>query len=71
LSEHLVAYEYGTGMVWGFVRAESADAITSAVPEVDVYDGAPPHLTVDDLRRLKESTVKLSDGNVVERLMHS
>lgn len=71
MSEHLVAYEYGTGMVWGFVRAESADAITDAVPEVDVYDGAPPHLTAEDLKRLKESTVKLSDGNVVERLMHT
>jgi hypothetical protein len=71
VSEHLVAYEYGTGMVWGFVRAESADAITDAVPEVDIYDGAPPHLTAEDLKRLKESTVKLSDGNVVERLMHT
>ena len=47
MSEHLVAYEYGTGMVWGFVRAESADAITDAVPEVDIYDGAPPHLTAE------------------------
>lgn len=70
MTEHLVAYEYGTGAVWGYVTADSAAAITEAVPEVDVYDGAPPYLTTEDLDRLKEGTVALSDGDVVERLMH-
>lgn len=69
MTKHLVAYEYGTGMVWGYVSAESADAITDAVPEVDVYEGAPPHLTAEDLERLEEGAIALRDGDVVERLL--
>lgn len=69
MTKHLVAYEYGTGTVWGYVSAESADAITDAVPEVDVYEGAPPFLTSEDLARLEEGTIALGDGDVVEKLL--
>lgn len=69
MTNHLVAYEYGTGTVWGFVSAESADAITDAVPEVDVYEGAPPFLTNEDLAALRQEAIPLDDGSVVERLL--
>jgi hypothetical protein len=71
MSEHLVAYEYGTGVVWGFVRAESADAITDAVPEVDVYKGAPAFFTKEDLDSLREGAIPLAAGSVVERLFRA
>lgn len=70
MSDHLVVFEYGTGAVWGFVRADSPSAITEAVPELDVLDGAPPWLTSEDLEAMRETSVDLGDGNVIERLMH-
>lgn len=70
MNDHLVAYEYGTGAIWGYVRAGSADEITAAVPELDIYDGAPPWFTDHDLAVLLESPVDLADGDVLDRLMH-
>ena len=71
MSDHLVVYEYGTGAVWGYVGAGSAAEIIAAVPEVDVPDTAPPWLTTEDLEVLRERRIELSDGRVIERLMHS
>lgn len=69
MTDHLVAYEYGTGAIWGYVTAESADQITDAVPELDVYDGAPPFLTDDDLDAMREEAIPLADGHIVDRLI--
>jgi hypothetical protein len=70
MTEHLVVYEYGTGAVWGYVTARSAAEIAAAVPELDVYDPAPPWLTADDLIALRSDSVALADGDVIDRLMH-
>ncbi len=70
MSDHLVVYEYGTGAIWGYVRAESAAEIAAAVPELDVPDGAPPWLTTEDLEALRRRRIELSDGRVLDRLMH-
>lgn len=69
MSDHLVVYEYGTGAVWGYVRAGSAAEIAAAVPELDMPDEAPPWLTTEDLAEM--SSVDLVDGDVIDRLMHS
>ena len=71
MSDHLVVYEYGTGAIWGYVGAESAAEIAAAVPELDVPDGAPPWLTTEDLEALRRRRIELSDGRVIDRLMHS
>ena len=71
MDDHLVAYEYGTGAIWGFVRAGSAAEITAAVPELDIYEGAPPWLTSQDLAVLQASSVDLADGSVLDRLLSS
>ena len=71
MTDHLVAYEYGTGAIWGFVRARSAAEIAAAVPELEIYDGAPPWLTARDLETLRESPIDLADGHVLDRLVHS
>lgn len=70
MSDHLVVYEYGTGAVWGYVGASSADEITAAVPELDVMEGAPPWFTSEDLEAMRLTRVELVDGQVIERLMH-
>lgn len=70
MSDHLVVYEYGTGAVWGYVRAGSAADITDAVPELDVLDGAPPWLTTEDLEAMQRTSIDLVDGRVIDRLMH-
>jgi hypothetical protein len=68
MSDHLVVYEYGTGAIWGYVRAGSAAEITEAVPELHVADGVPAWMTTEDLAEM--SSVDLIDGNVIDRLMH-
>ncbi len=70
MKDHLVAYEYGTGAIWGYVRAGSAAEITAAVPQLDVYDGAPPWFTSRDLAILQATSVDLAKGGVLDRLMH-
>ncbi len=70
MNDHLVSYEYGTGAIWGFVRAGSAAEITAAVPELDVYDGAPPWFTSQDLADMQAGSVDLAAGDVIDRLMH-
>lgn len=70
MTDHLVVYEYGTGAIWGYVRAGSADEISAAVPELDVHAGAPPWLTAEDLATLRAESVSLGDGEVIDRLMH-
>ena len=70
MTDHLVVYEYGTGAIWGYVRAGSADEISAAVPELDIPEGAPPWLTAEDLATLRAGAVPLTDGQVIDRLMH-
>ena len=49
-----VAYEYGTGAAWAFVKAETAADATAEFPELDVYNTPPDWMTVEDLHRVRE-----------------
>jgi hypothetical protein len=69
MTEHLVAFEYGTGRVWGYIRARSTDQIAQVVPEVDVYDCPPPWMRDGDVRRLREHAVYVS-GRALESILH-
>ena len=40
-SEYLVAYDYGMGGLWAYVRAESEAEILAAFPELQVVDERP------------------------------
>ena len=53
MTEHLVAYEYGTGAAWGFVLAPTRDAVTEALPEVEIYEDPPMWMTDDDLHAIR------------------
>lgn len=54
MKEHLVAYEYGTGMAWGYVVAGSVEEIQDAVPDVDVVTDPPTWMTSEDLGAVRE-----------------
>jgi hypothetical protein len=54
VKEHLVAYEYGTGMAWGYVVAGSVEEIQDAVPDVDVVTEPPTWMTSEDLGAVRE-----------------
>ena len=69
MTDHLVAYEYGTGVVWGCVRARSADDIRTVIPEVDVYGTPPAWMTSDRVRSLRERAVYLGD-DVLDSIVH-
>lgn len=49
-----VAYEYGTGAAWAFVKAETADEVVAELPELDVYDTPPEWMTIEDLHQVRE-----------------
>ncbi len=49
-----VAYEYGSGAAWAFVKADTADEVVAEVPELDVYDTPPEWMTVEDLHQVRQ-----------------
>jgi hypothetical protein len=69
MTDHLVAYEYGTGQVWGFIRARSTADIESIVPEVEVYSAPPGWMSDGELRALRERAVYLS-GTALDSIVH-
>lgn len=69
MTDHLVAYEYGTGQVWGCIRARSTADIRSVVPEVDVYETPPPWMGEGEVRLLRERAIYLSD-RALDAMLH-
>ena len=49
-----VAYEYGSGAAWAFVKAATADEVVAELPELDVYETPPEWMTIEDLHRVRE-----------------
>ncbi|MCP4968534.1 MAG: hypothetical protein GY926_25285 [bacterium] len=49
-----VAYEYGSGAAWAFVKAETPAEVVAELPELDVYETPPEWMTIDDLHRIRE-----------------
>jgi hypothetical protein len=54
VKEHLVAYEYGMGMAWGYVVAGSPAEIEAVVPDVDIVSEPPHWMTTEDLGAVRE-----------------
>ncbi len=69
MTDHLVAYEYGTGQVWGCIRARSSADINSIVPEVEVYSAPPAWMADEELRLLRERAVYLAD-DALDSILH-
>jgi len=65
VKEHLVAFEYGTGTAWGYVVAQSAEAIEDAFPELDVVEQPPEWMTTEDLGAVRaHCTFTLTEGSL-------
>ncbi len=69
MTDHLVAFEYGTGQVWGYIRARSSADVQAAVPEVDVYDTPPTWMEEGEIRSLRERAVYVSH-DALESILH-
>ena len=60
-----VAYEYGSGAAWAFVKAETADEVVAELPELDVYDTPPEWMTVEDMHRVREhASVEITSSSL-------
>lgn len=69
MTDHLVAFEYGTGQVWGCIKARSSADISAIVPEVDVYEAPPPWMGAGEVRLLRERAIYLSD-RALDAILH-
>ncbi len=62
-TDHLVCYDYGTGGVWLYLQAESAEQITDRFPEFIVIIERPPWLDEDEEREIRERmTIDIDDA---------
>jgi hypothetical protein len=52
-----VAYEYGSGAAWAFVKADTAADVVAEWPEVEVYETPPDWMTVEDLHQVRRHAV--------------
>lgn len=67
-----VAYEYGSGAAWAFVKAETADEVVAELPELDVYDTPPEWMTVEDLHQVRRhASVDISEAGSVDHILEA
>ncbi|MFQ5554034.1 MAG: hypothetical protein ACE5GC_01525 [Acidimicrobiia bacterium] len=65
----LVAFEFGSGRVWGYVLADSEDHIVSEIPELEVHYAPPPWMTVDEVASLRIDAIPVDEPYCVDRLL--
>ncbi len=51
----LVAYDYGTGGLWGVMLARSATEISEIYPKLFIVGEPPTWMDMDELRRLERT----------------
>ncbi len=67
-----VAYEYGSGAAWAFVKAETADEVVAELPEVDVYDAPPEWMTIEDLHQVREhASVDIAETSTIDNILQA
>lgn len=54
-SEYLIAYDYGSGGLWGVILARSEDEITGVYPEVTVVRNRPKWMTDERYAELADT----------------
>ncbi len=52
----LVLYDYGTGGVWSYLRAESPEEIQAKFPMLKVYNEPPSWMTETERRDIEAKT---------------
>jgi hypothetical protein len=67
-----VAYEYGSGAAWAYVKADTPEEVVAELPEVDVYDTPPDWMTVEDLHRVREhASVDLHESSGIDEILQA
>lgn len=69
MKTHLVAYEYGSGAAWGYIVAESRDAIAAQVPEVEIHDTPPVWMTEHDVEVVRQHATVEVGNDAVDRIL--
>ena len=69
METYLVAFEYGSGTVWGYVTATSAQVLEAELPEVDVQESPPAWMTVDEVALMRMSPISLEGPRCLDRLL--
>ena len=69
MKTYLVAFEYGSGTVWGYVTAASAEVLQADLPEVDVHDAPPAWMSVDEVAYMRMSAISLEGPHCLDRLL--
>ena len=69
MKTHLVAYEYGSGAAWGYIVAESREAIAAQVPEVEIHDAPPVWMTDDDVAFVRQHATVEVGNDAVNRIL--
>jgi hypothetical protein len=65
-----VAYEYGTGAAWAFVKAETAEEVVAELPELDVYETPPEWMTVEDLHQVRRhACVDIHEATSIDEIL--
>lgn len=67
-----VAYEYGGGAAWAFVKAATADEVVAEFPEVDVYETPPEWMTIEDLHQVREhASVEMRASSSLDHILEA
>ena len=66
--ENLVAFEYGSGAICGFVTGATPAEIAAAVPELDVHPAPPAWMTEADIADLRASATWELNGSATHLL---
>jgi hypothetical protein len=65
-----VAYEYGSGAAWAFVKADTRAEVVAELPELDVYETPPEWMTIDDLHQVrKHASVEIGANSNLDHIL--
>ena len=63
MDKFLTCYDYGTGGIWRYVFAESAQEIITKYPELEVVDLVPEWMDQNVINSPNELTIDVNDNN--------
>lgn len=70
MDTYLVAYDYGMGGLWAYVRASSRGEIAERFPELDIVDEPPPWFDAEYEAKLRRRTEDI-DSPLADGLLQS
>ena len=62
MAKFLTCYDYGTGGIWRYIIADSAQQILTKYPELEVVNSIPEWMNKDVINRINDLTVNIEDN---------